>query len=190
MLVQPDRKYGILLSGGLDSAVLCYLMIKENPNIDLQIFTIPKYDGAAVHASNVVEHFNQKFKLSLPNPVHVGNPDVHHSFQTFIAVKDILKNYSIDVLYMAVNTNPPELNKLKWAPVRKLESKHEKVQYPFARMHKDEIVQLMFAEGQEDLADITHSCTEQSIGRCNRCWQCTERAWAFSKINKVDTGKN
>ena len=43
---QTDKQYGLLLSGGIDSAVLLYLLIKENPRINLQPFTIPKTDGA------------------------------------------------------------------------------------------------------------------------------------------------
>ena len=39
---QTDKQYGLLLSGGIDSAVLLYLLIKENPRINLQPFTIPK----------------------------------------------------------------------------------------------------------------------------------------------------
>jgi 7-cyano-7-deazaguanine synthase in queuosine biosynthesis len=55
-------------------------------------------------------------------------------------------------------------------------------------MLKDEIIQIMFDEQQEELMNITHSCTEQKNGRCGKCWQCTERAWAFDKLGKTDTG--
>ncbi len=40
--VQSDKRYGILLSGGFDSAVLLYMILKAYPEIDLRAFTIPK----------------------------------------------------------------------------------------------------------------------------------------------------
>jgi hypothetical protein len=104
-------------------------------------------------------------------------------------MREIFIKHPVDFLFMGVNTNPPELDDLEGAPRRVLTPPNSQIGYPFAHMLKDEILNIMFAEGQEDLADITHSCTEQQVGRCNRCWQCTERAWAFNKLNKIDTGK-
>ena len=185
---QINKTYGLLLSGGLDSAILLYLLIKNNPKIDLTIFTIPKHDGSALYAGPVVDHFNKKFKLFIPSPIFVGNPDAHHTEQSTIAITEIFATHKIDYLFMGVNTNPPELNDLDGAPKRKLTSSSPKLLYPFAHMLKDEIIKIVFDESQEDIINITHSCTEQQLGRCNRCWQCTERAWAFKQLDKPDTG--
>jgi hypothetical protein len=186
--LQKNLKYGILLSGGLDSAVLLYLIITQLPEIRIQPFTIPKHDGSALYADPIVEHFNQKFNLNIPATIHVGNPDEYHANQSSTAIREIFSRYNIDYLFMGVNTNPPELETLDGAPQRKLTSPSPKLLYPFAALLKDQILQIMFDHGQEDLANITHSCTEQKVGRCNRCWQCTERAWAFRQIDKLDTG--
>jgi len=188
MNLDPTKKYGLLLSGGLDSAVLLYLLIKQCSTINLQPFTIPKHDGSALYADLIIDHFNKKFGLSIPRTIFVGNPDAHHTEQSTTAIIEIFKNHKVDYLFMGVNTNPPELDNLNGAPKRKLESTDPKLLYPFAHMLKDEIIKIMLDEGQEDLADITHSCTEKKIGRCGRCWQCTERAWAFKQLDKVDTG--
>jgi len=185
---QIDKAYGLLLSGGLDSAILLYLLIKNNPKINLTIFTIPKHDGSALYAGPIVEHFNKKFNLSLPTPIFVGNPNVHHAEQSTIAILEIFTKHTIDYLFMGVNTNPPELDNLDGAPKRKLTSSSPKLLYPFAHMLKDEIIKIMFDEEQEDLMNITHSCTEQKVGRCNQCWQCTERSWAFKQLGKQDSG--
>jgi len=56
-------------------------------------------------------------------------------------------------------------------------------------LYKHNILEFMYAGNQEDLIDITHSCTEQQVGRCNQCWQCTDRAWAFKQLDKTDTGQ-
>ena len=70
----PDKRYGIMLSGGLDSAVLFYLLIRSNPTINLQPFTIAKTDGAALYADPVIDHMNSKFGLSIPPTILVGDP--------------------------------------------------------------------------------------------------------------------
>jgi len=55
-------------------------------------------------------------------------------------------------------------------------------------LFKDSILSMMYDNKQEDLINITHTCTEQQHGRCRQCWQCTERKWAFKQLNKEDTG--
>lgn len=188
-LLQPSKKYGILLSGGVDSAILLYLLIKSDPTINIQPFTIDKVDGAYLYADPVIDHFNKKFNLSIPKTIIVGDPTVHHRQQSTTAVKEIFEKHPVDFLYIGINKNPPELNELAGAPIRSTKSDNPKIIFPFVDLYKHNILEFMYNNNQEDLIDITHSCTEQKNGRCNKCWQCTERAWAFNKLNKVDTGK-
>lgn len=186
--LQKKSKYGILLSGGLDSAILLYLIIKQEPEVQLQPFTIPKHDGSALYADPIIKHFNQKFNLEIPSTIYVGDPDEHHTKQSSTAIREIFSNHRVDYLFMGVNKNPPELEELNGAPQRKLVSPSARLLYPFAQLLKDKILEIMFDEGQEDLATLTHSCTEQKVGRCGQCWQCTERLWAFKQLDKLDTG--
>lgn len=178
---------GIMLSGGLDSAVMMALIIMAGTT-NIQTFTIDKSDGSHTNASRVIHHFNTKFGLSIPSTILVGDPTVHHSIQGATAVKDIIANHSVGLLFNALNRNPPELNNLPSAPKRTTKSPIEMLKLPFVDLYKTHIVDLMYQIGHEDLVDITHSCTEQSVGRCNMCWQCLERKWAFNELNKVDTG--
>jgi hypothetical protein len=186
--IDNTKRYGIMLSGGLDSAVLFYLLLKENPNINLQPFTIPKFDGAALYAGPIVDYYNRMFSINIAQPILVGDPDAYHRQQSKIAITDIFNKTPVDILFVAINQNPPALNMLPGAPQRDTKSNNPKILFPFVDMHKDQILQIMYNEGQEHLINITHSCTEQQIGRCGQCWQCTERAWAFSQLNKIDTG--
>jgi hypothetical protein len=183
-----DKQYGILLSGGLDSAILLYLLVNANTKIQIQPFTIAKSDGAYLYADPVIEHFNQKFNLSIPKTIVVGDPTVYHRLQSTTAVKDIFEKHSVDYLYIGINQNPPELANLDGAPKRDTKSNDPRIIFPFVDLYKHNILEFMYAHGQEDLADITHSCTEQPFGRCNNCWQCTERQWAFKQLDKTDTG--
>jgi len=171
-----------MLSGGLDSAVLLYLIINQQPSIKLQPFTIDKTDGSSLYVNKIVDHFNKKFNLSIPYTIYVGDPTAYHRLQSTTAVIDIFNNYSVDYLFNGINQNPPELNNLPGAPKRDKESKDARIIFPFVNLLKTDILKIMFKEKQDDLIHITHSCTEQKIGRCDVCWQCTERAWAFSQL--------
>lgn len=186
--IDLNKKYGILLSGGLDSAVLMYLLIKTNKDINLQPFTIPKYDGAFLYADPVIDHFNKKFNLSIPKTIKVGDPNVFHRKQSETAVRDIKEKYPVDFLFIALNQNPPELNELDGAPKRSTHSPDPSIILPFVNLLKTHIIDFMIEYGQEDLSLITHSCTEQQTGRCGRCWQCTERQWAFDQLKILDQG--
>jgi hypothetical protein len=183
--IDLNKNYGIMLSGGLDSAVLMYLIVKHHPSVKLQPFTIDKTDGAALYANQIIDHFNKKFELSVPYTIYVGDPTLHHRLQSTSAVIDIFNNYSIDYLFNGINQNPPELDNLPGAPQRDKRSNSLKIIFPFINFLKTDIIKIMIDENQEDLIHVTHSCTEQPLGRCNQCWQCTERAWAFSKL-KID----
>jgi 7-cyano-7-deazaguanine synthase in queuosine biosynthesis len=187
--IDLNKNYGIMLSGGLDSAILLYLLINQEPLIKIQPFTIDKTDGASRYAESLIDHFNKKFSLSISKTIYVGNPKAHHRSQSTTAVIDIFNNYPVDHLFIGINQNPPELNHLPGAPNRDKGSKDPRIIFPFVDFLKTDILKIMVEHGQEDLMYITHSCTEQSIGRCNQCWQCTERAWSFSSIEMIDNGK-
>lgn len=188
--LEKNLSNGILLSGGLDSAILLYLLIKNNKDLKIQLFTIPKRDGAYLYADPIIEFFNRKFSLSMPKTIKAGDPNAHHSQQNVSAVKEIFKNYQIDQLFIAINTIPESLKDYPGAPNRAKSSLDPKIVFPFVDLTKDKILSILFENNLEELIPLTHSCTEQTIGRCEVCWQCKERAWAFNQLNKQDTGVN
>jgi hypothetical protein len=188
--ITENISYGLLLSGGLDSAILLYLLILENKNLKIQPFTIPKYDGAYLYADPIIEFFNKKFSLNIPKTIKVGNPDSHHSQQNVSAVKEIFKNYHIDQLFIAINTIPESLKDYPGAPNRAKASLDPKIVFPFVDLTKDKILSILFESNLEELIPLTHSCTEQTEGRCKVCWQCKEREWAFNQLGKQDIGVN
>jgi 7-cyano-7-deazaguanine synthase in queuosine biosynthesis len=184
----PDKTYAILLSGGLDSAFLLYLVVSNNPTVDIQPYTIPKTDGAIEYANAVIDHLNTKFGWSIPQTISVGDPSAHHRMQSVIAADEIRDVHEKDFLFAGVTQNPEELDSLPYAPERTKEPQDPRVLLPFVQMTKDQALQLMFDLDQGDLASVTHSCTESSGTPCTNCWACIERAWAFDKIGQTDTG--
>lgn len=187
--IDESKKYGILLSGGIDSAILLYLLLKTSPSINLRTYTVAKTDGALEHSNRIVEHFNKKFTANIPAPGVVGDPTLHHSMQVVSAVHAAYKKGVTHRLFIGTNQNPPELAGLVGAPNRPIGSPSKYVLLPFIDLYKSHILDFMYQFNQEDLVNITHSCTEQPVGRCNSCWHCSERTWAFRQLNKIDTGK-
>jgi hypothetical protein len=190
LTLEENLSNGILLSGGIDSAVLLYLLIKNNKHLKIQPFTIPKKDGAYLYADPIIDFYNKKFNLDIPKTIKVGDPEAHHSQQNISAVKDIFKNHQIDKIFIAINVIPETLKNYPGAPNRTKESNDFRIVFPFINLTKDIILSILFKNNLEDLIPLTHSCTEQKTGRCNVCWQCKEREWAFNQINELDTGVN
>lgn len=184
--LQLDKQYGIMLSGGLDSAVLLYLILKENKDIKIQPFTIPKHDGALLYIKSIIAYINTKCQVELPETIVVGNQNLAHNEQGPSAVKEIRQKHSIDHLFFGSNKNPPvTIEGLNPVRIRPIDSS---VLCPFFDLYKTDIVNLAVEHGLQELFNITHTCTEQQVGRCNSCWQCRERAWAFNTLNIQDTG--
>ena len=190
--VKSDTIYGILLSGGLDSAVLLYLFLNacQQQEIEpvIRPFTIAKTDGSYLYVSNLIDWMNKRFNVQLPKYTLVGDPTLHHRAQSASAVQDIFNKFpKIDYIFIGINQNPPE-NIGTEGPVRDTKSNNPRVLFPFVELYKTHIVDLIYEHDLQELLDITHSCTEQTIGRCMQCFQCKERAWAFKQLNQTDTG--
>lgn len=178
----PDMKIGILLSGGMDSALLLYLLAKHFPN-EIQPITVPKHDGAANYVNDIIDWVKKKTKRDINDVIIFGNPDLHHSQILGNTLHRIIHHNIANVYYVGDNIYPMDI--LPNGPKRvKFSSKV--VIYPFFDWYKTDIVSLYVKENILDLLPLTHTCTEQSIGRCNVCWQCRERIWAFKECGLED----
>lgn len=191
--VNENIKYGIMLSGGIDSAILMYFLIKSNRKIDLQPFSILKHDHSYIYVNNIINHFNNKFNINIPKTILVGNPDVHHRLQGSLGVGEVFRKYpQIQMLFSGLNQNPPEpWGDPNWIKPNRPAPNYTvaKMKFPFLHLYKTHIIDFMFEYGQEELMNLTHTCTEMTDGRCGMCFQCNERSWAFEQLGKTDTGK-
>lgn len=197
--VEEQFHYGIMISGGLDSATMLDLILQDakNKNIDLKIqpFCIKKHDGSTKWVRPILDFFERKYNVTLSDPIYAGDPDCAHKISSKIALTEIAEKHpEIDYMFSGENQNPPDLDYSIWGeghyPNRVKESPSKRIIMPFIKLNKHHILDLMFLNGLEEIFNISHTCTDQSEGRCNQCFQCTERAWAFTKLNKVDTGTN
>lgn len=188
---QQSVRYGIMLSGGLDSAVLLYLMLKDCPSADIQPFYIAKHDGSHNYIPGIVSHLEETFNTRIRKPIKVGTPDVPHTVVNQTGTREALYRYpDIRYIYLGINQNPPQpWGNPNWVfPVRPTENNHPRLVMPFMMLHKTHVVDILLQENQHELLRLTHTCTEQPKGRCGVCFQCGERAWAFEQLDAQDLG--
>jgi hypothetical protein len=189
-IVNTKQRIGILISGGFDSALLSYLVYescsKAKTENTIDFFTVPRYDDSVIHAERIIKYVTDKFSNAVPSKhTHVGNPDLHHTLQVKSGIKEVLKDHSyLNILLAGENITPAEV---PGGPFR-AGSKDPRLCLPFFKYTKDVIVQLAIDKNLIEIMKLSHTCTESKLLRCNMCWQCKERVWAFKKCNYADPG--
>lgn len=186
----PTTKKNILfaLSGGADSAILFYMLCKFNKELGnlhtIIPFTVPRGDDGEIRSKHIVQWVNNKLGVSVPDPIIKGDKNLHHSVVVKTVIKDLLDTQIYDLLFVAENkvydTESPG------APQRAKTNSFRTAQLPFWHLTKDQTISFYYKENIPELLELTHSCTEQASGKCNMCYQCKEREWAFSKLMKQD----
>lgn len=191
------KKAGIMLSGGMDSALLLYMLVVElvvelgSPDdITLKVYNVPNpKDNASLYSSKIVEYISTAFNKPL-EIISVGDVTLAHNRIINEPAGKILRDKEVDLLFSATNQNPPvDLGNVGYPWRRSPDAPPTKnVAFPFVHLYKNEILEAYQLLGQLDLAGLTHSCTESTGARCTKCFQCLERAWAFSQLGLVDNG--
>ena len=188
----PDTKsrIGVFVSGGIDSAILYYLLLLKNKEIgnlhEVLPLTIIRKEGSKYFSNLVVGHVNQEFQIPYNSPIIVGNNTLPEEEQVKSGVNQAL-NAGFDIVYAGVIEQLPQ-HMINWQPIPSKETLRFKT--PFQLINKSHIIDLVLKYKQETLFYITHSCAgEQSqIGRCKGCNGCNERAWGFSQLGLTDPG--
>lgn len=188
---------GISVSGGADSAILLYILMKYAVD-PIHIFTASlssKNNTSPRYAFNVIE---QCIKLT-------GNSNIFHHVH-FIESMDhrgnlfnghnyFLKNKLISIVYTAETLMPPldEFQKFKnqdyfiykqRTPLKKKPVIDGNFYCPFRHIDKRQIMSLYLHYNLlETLFPVTRSCEDIILteGHCGECLWCEERFWAFGK---------
>lgn len=192
-LPEKPSKIGVMVSGGADSALLLYLLCKENHEVhnnkhQIIPFTVPKSDGAVQYGPRVIKYINDSYGYNLPHTIFVGDGELSHKNQVFSGIIGAVNNpKQIDLLYLGENQNPPPQFKIKGMyPNRIQQIEFDFVKHPFIKLYKNHIMSMYFSLGLQDLLKITHTCTANPRGVCGECFACDERAWGLSMINQVE----
>jgi hypothetical protein len=187
-LPKQKSKIGVLVSGGLDSAILYYLLLMENTlrgNFhEIVPISIMRKEGSKYCSKIVAGHIHGHFKLSHLDPLIMGDNTLPEEEQVKSGIEQALDN-KFDLVYAGVIEQLPQ-HMIGWQPIPSQETK--KFKTPFKTLNKSHIIDLISKLNQETLFYITHSCSVQEIGRCNYCNGCNERAWGFEQLGLSDTG--
>ena len=190
----PDGKNKTILfaiSGGADSAILLYILAKMNQEMKtghtFVPFTVPRPDGGAGYSPKIVNWIANKLKIELPEPIIVGDGNLPHNIVVKVVIAKLMSSNKYDYLYVAENKIPPVIIE-GLAPIRASQPKFKRTALPFWGVTKDCSIDLYYKEDIPELLELTHSCTELVNERCNKCFQCNERSWAFSKLGITDPG--
>jgi hypothetical protein len=187
---RKKNKIGVMLSGGADSAILLYLLVRFFPETKFIPLTVPRYDGAYIYTPSIVDHINTTCNSQIPVPMKLGNPDLPHSEQAQSGIDIAFKYDIVDYVFWGTQSPPPkeivDLGGLY--PIRKENKDLERVSTPFFHLYKTDTIELYYRYDQIELLKLTHSCTEKQIGRCMNCYQCQERIWAFNQLGEKDPG--
>lgn len=196
-----DGIKGICVSGGADSALLLYILMKNCPE-HLYIFTLAKdLNGraAAIIAANVIEKCIQLTNNN--NVTHIVSfAQVQTMTELFMMPKEYQNNNIISRYYTGVTCNPPkeiadsfcgpELNTecIIRDPLVNRNVFGVDAINPFTNIDKQHIASMYEALGlMESLFPITRSCEVSGrlnyYSHCGTCWWCKERMWGFNKLD-------
>ena len=139
---------------------------------------------------DAINNLNKKLNLQI-----IGFEKLPHNMLIKIPSKIILQNNLVDILFSATNQIPPVPLPEHISPPWRADPNgtiHKRVSLPFIKLNKKEILEIYQYFNILELAYITHSCTESTNERCNKCFQCFERQWAFDELKLInhDTRSN
>lgn len=185
---------GILISGGLDSAVMLALILItrkiENPTLPIVALNVRRGYGTELFSEAIVKKMEEHFLIHLPL-IHLDVPngiDDHHS--VYAASAKLLDTGIVRKVFTADTHNPPFFH--QFAPNRnKIEDQNKFPRWglPFIHIDKSHTVALMKLWGLDFIEEMSHTCFATDSLRCNACFQCEERAWAYRVLGLTDTGK-
>lgn len=181
-----QRRIGVLVSGGLDSALLYYILrMMQTTQYIITPYTIARNDdGSDIYAQKVIDYVNNALVKETQLTTIVPIKEQNSELQVSAGVREVMK-YNSNILYLGLIETLPEhaIGVPKpWTPVDSF-----RVNFPFKNLNKSHIVDLINKFNITELFEITHSCVYVT-GRCNICNRCNERSWAFTKLGLIDTG--
>jgi hypothetical protein len=193
------KRVGVFSSGGLDSTALLCLILSDLKDtgrlntIPVTAFTIVKGEGSTYYSERVVDKLSKYFGVTINHQNNLENNEPAYS-EGRIGIVPIRETYhankhDMDIYQGNNRMAPGDIRPFKHT--LKMFYPDEQVLYkaPFLVLHKPQIVDLYYKLGCEDIIPWTHSCTVHAVGKCDDCYSCSEKVWAFDALGKeyVDT---
>jgi hypothetical protein len=196
----PEVRLGVSISGGADSAILTYILMKYSP-YPLYFFTTAIKDKQFItvkHSIDIIQkcmqltgradvfhtieyvetNIRENFFSSLENKVNSGLVNIVCTATTNVPSVKILNEFKNKLNYDILLRRNPLKNK-------SLYSHNNKMYHPFFNLDK-KMIHNFYLELNvlDNLFPLTRSCESLEIfdKHCGGCWWCEERAWAFGTL--------
>lgn len=176
-IINNNKKIGIFVSGGFDSALLLFLCCEFEKDNEFFTFVIDRPNNSLYYNQIVIDWINKKFNKNLKSMV-VGNKNQHHSSIITSAAIEVL-NFPLDILLLGDTANP---DMLLHGPNR-IKSVNPKILQPFYELTKDKLIKISLDFKVSELLSITGTCGEGEMLACGKCWPCREKTWALNQNN-------
>lgn len=199
----PDGSLGLSISGGADSAILAWLLMKYTTNpLHLYALAGNQYsNNGRPNLHNILSIIDYCIK-------NTGSGTVKFTAEYCVTKsRDKLIDFCLDkvdtgaigTMLSATTARPPDdvisTFKIKLADdisarrnpetFKPLYTHGGKWYHPFINVDKRVIKNIYLEEGVLDsLFPLTRSCEDYTLttGHCGSCWWCEERFWAFGKL--------
>jgi len=188
--IPENETIGVLLSGGLDSALLLWVLGKFKKN-HYVILTGIRHDD---------NFYNKQSAVDVVKWI-INNTDISiidHEFMTFANREEgrnlrgfyreqVTKNYNITKWVNGKTCNPDiDLGEGRdtTRDSRQNQIERNNIIQPFANIDKSQIAKWYKDYNlMDNLYPLTISCESKNPPRpCGECWWCKEREWAFGKL--------
>jgi len=185
MIPNDARKITVLLSGGIDSTLLLYLLAKEitDNKLPIQLDCVSFRGGSVVprQTKAVIQWVQQKF--------HIPITYNHSAPRSWIrnVVQDVLVVCEPDYVFtgcnnVVVDQFTPTKHIPGDTPPERGEPFNEQHLRPFIHWDKIAIVEQYLNHDILDLLKITHSCGVLHETECGECYFCMEKIWATKTL--------
>jgi hypothetical protein len=183
------RNIGVLVSGGLDSALLYYMAKSleiQDARYKVTPYTLERDDCSKNHAQLVVDYVHDKLSIERVSTRYMPILQTDSDAQVAEGISKLLKE-RLSLVYVGIITTLPE-HALHGVGSPYFPVDYELVNYPLKQLTKDQVVDMIMKLGIDKLFELTHSCVYDIDIPCGMCNRCNERAWAFSQLGLVDPG--
>lgn len=181
------RRIGVLVSGGLDSALLYYLIRKltlSDDRYSVIPYTITRNDGSSRYAQPVIDYVHEILGIEQQDSINLDISETDSELQVAAGMRELYKTNRNRIYIGIIQTL--EEHALHGVPNPYVPVNSEMFNYPLKDLTKAHVVQLIIQLGLEKLFTLTHSCVYDIDTLCGTCNRCNERAWAFSQLGLID----
>jgi 7-cyano-7-deazaguanine synthase in queuosine biosynthesis len=192
-----DGPIAINCSGGADSSLLLYILMKNAPG-EIHVTTCSTLSNKHANAITAQTVINKCVELTgnlkVFHHVHFAETPLRNLFKI---TQEFLYYKNIKVAYTGLTKNPPAdiTNSFRdysgvgasRSPdtVRDYYTNDGTIYTPFTNIDKQKVSEIYNELGVRDtLFPMTRSCENKHVftGHCGECWWCEERKWGFGAL--------